>query len=1707
MPVSRRIALLLLLLLPLLTAPRADAAGTARLQSAPAAEQPLSAKLVKAEPRNGGRDFRGLSLTFDRAVQAEEVRRVLRFDPGIGRYSLLPGATAQEVVVRGSFRAGRPYRLLLVDPAAPRDAAPLHEARFAGPGPAAALDFAGDRRTVERRGRQLFPLRVNNIQRIAATLYAQPPLFAVDPLRFADGSTVAVDLYRRARAFDASLAPLKGAPEFAPFLPFLPADFYAGTTECRESFFLPPDAASDDHGYFVFGLPLSFRSAPGRAVLGLLSLEGHGPAETLELEGMVRVTDLALAYKRAAGSLLLWATSLHEARPVAGAQVLLIRRDDARIAAGAVDGDGLLLLHSGATLPVLLRDGESFRVEAQPLDPASVVAAVAVAGEDVAWQSLAAQRLVHAAHPAREGTFEIDARNVGIFTERGVYRPGEQVLFKGCARAWIDGRVAPPEGESYRVSAVDPDGKEIHAETLAAGEFGGFSGTIEIAGHAKLGQHSLRVIEGAPAEGATGKTLAEVGFAVQEYERPRHFVTVTFSETAGPLPGYVGVEAAGRRLEALVKPAYYAGGTLKHAKVRWRAALVPVAATRAEEPGFRFGDDGEEEFLLESGETFTDERGEARVALPLERDQFDGLRGVRVSATAVDIDGRAATGVETFKPAPRFAVGIADPPANLSSGDTCTFRAIVLDETGKRIPAGKLRVAVQRTDWFYALKRSDNGEVTYSWDEYWVDQQDGEAELVDGVAAYRITASTSGSWRVRFAYGDGAETSAAQARFTVDWAGSDNFEDESGVTRQDVMKAQQLVLFPSRRAARPGDEVTVELHARRPVSHCLVTVERDGILSARVLPAGGRDFAFPVKIDAAHRPNVFVGVIALAPRLRYPVHGYQTDAEAPAAFFGVERIEVRDDGGGLRVEVAPGTPELKARPGETVSVAVVTLDRDGAPARTEVALAVVDEAVLSITRFRTPSFAALARFLLPLSVVAGEGRFDLVAQDAFRLASVDPLTGGDGGGAYDSIALRKDFRPVAFFHPALRTDENGRAEVAFALPDSTTTYRVYAIACDRGSGFGAAEKPLLVTKEFRVDPMLPRFLTLGDRFRFPLALFNRGAADGRASFELSSDPAVGLSPEATEATVPALGRAEVAVDGEARAVAASAAVVVKARMGGETDGVEVARPVHAPWLRLRRNLSGDLTGEGAEGSRVAVDQLDEIGKLPADALAADPPTARITLSRSLWSRVAPGLAYLLEYPYGCIEQTSSRVIPLAGLRSLAAKGHIATPTVAEIDLRIKTGVERIYAMRAEGGGFAYWPGGREANYGGTLYALLALSLAREAGYPVPPDAFAPACKYVREQAAQNRFGGWHPFGIDGLSALALALNGELKPDEVDAFAGAWKDLESDGRALHLLAALKAHPAQAGALRKKLLDANPVGTVPKLERHLKYRAAALWLMAARALDAKIVADKLASLLIDALGREGRLRSTADTGLALLAVADWLAARPPESDKPVAVTVAQAEGGARSFELPAKGEIALPLDFAALVAKGGVDVAIDPPALVHYSLEVASPDLFAGDVPVDRGVGLTRAIEPMGGSGPIRVGDIVKVSLRLALPHGARERWREFEFLAIEDPLPAGFEAINSALPAEEDPREDETRDENYYWRDGFYDLVPDHAEYRDDRVLVFRDSLWSGDFRFEYYARAICAGTFKLRPARAHFMYDPDRYGIAPGGEVRIEPAR
>jgi uncharacterized protein YfaS (alpha-2-macroglobulin family) len=858
----------------------------------------------------------------------------------------------------------------------------------------------------------------------------------------------------------------------------------------------------------------------------------------------------------------------------------------------------------------------------------------------------------------------------------------------------------------------------------------------------------------------------------------------------------------------------------------------------------------------------------------------------------------------------------------------------------------------------------------------------------------------------------------------------------------------------------------------------LVSVERDGVLSRRLLPPLMPGQAIEVPITEAFAPNAFVSVMLVHGRTGEGARGL------PSIGMGLVNLPVSHEDKRLKVEVQ--TDQEQYRPGGAVTARLRVIDGSGKPVQAEVALAAADEGVLSLIDFKTPD--PLATFFAPWGLAVQtasqyERLMQIPAPDQERY-----VTGGDGAGMPGSFRSR--FRATAYWNAAVVTDAQGQASVTFDAPDNLTAFRLMAVAADAGDHFGSGDRRFVVNKPVQLLSALPRFASVGDHFEAAVMLTNDTAAAGTARVSLLADGAVTLdgagasrAPVTREVSIGAGARQRVSFPVTASA-AGSARFRFAASLGENKDGLELSLPVHYPTAEESVLLSSGVT----KGHVNLAVQFPE-GVLPGSAhldISVDPDGL---------AGIEEGLRDLVEYPYGCLEQTTSRLIPLVAARELTRSLRLADFEGDKADRYIKIAIAKILRHQTTTGGFGLWPGS-EPNAYLTAYALWGLKLAADAGYPLDDDAVQRAIMYLRMQLAGEPDNTYSMMGELGSRAFALHVMAMLNrpdPDAVTALAARADALPLYGQAFLARALASAvGPKHAGVAA--LLDRwapSPGGKGDGTLVTERNEPGLDWYFSSHVRTSAIVTDALLSLRPDDPRIPGLIRgildqrradsawyTTQDNLYALVALTHYAKARAGQSAQ---VEVARGPSKLLSERLAGDGlsrirHVEIPVDGAdtsplGITAKQGN---------VYYRVRARFTRDAAHQPAEEHGLELRRVfLDPETGNVLERAteGQMVRVRLTLNSPNQQRH-------VALSDLLPAGLEPINTrfaTVPQHLDPNDPE-------WYDR---LWLTHRELLDERVDAFMDWMAARPGKFEYLARATTVGKFVLPAATVQKMYDPD----------------
>lgn len=1447
--------------------------------------------------------------------------------------------------------------------------------------------------------------------------------------------------------------------------------------------------ASERYGEDV---PLSLRE--GEALpRGLYALEVLSTGLDRSAGGraglIAAVVNANISMKSAPDESLVWVTDIDTVEPLAGIPVTVYRKDG-EVVEGVTDEQGVLRL---------------------PPDLFTDQIGVIIAQSDVvygAWYASAAAR------PPLSGG--------NLMTDRPIYRPGEEVKFRGVLRDRDDLDYTVPETlESVHVLVqagyyygydvggeggyYEGDAGDVVTElTATLSDYGTFDGAFTLPADLLPGDYQIYVRDCAfDNPDCTPRYSTRISFHVAEFRVPEFEVTVTAGQDE---------MIAGDPVDVSVRAAYYAGGVLEGARVgvsvyRDYEYYSGRFTYRGTERGFSFGSSAytELDYVMEDnhdlvigpdgtfdfGGTILVEGGNPLSAI------FD--------ATIEDVSGQAISGYDTvlvhpanvyigLRPAARFQAYPQEHSIDLLS--------IYPDSTIR--PNQTVQWTVEESRW----QRRQNATNRWdTWENIIIPVTEGRSVTDEsGRGSFTFTPPNTGIYIITATSTDESGRTATTVTRVYSnqltrgsqrvWWDSivDNSQCSGWVPPSLRLTADQLEY-------QPGDTASIFIpNPYEDTATALITLERNGILMHDVITIEGDAATYDVELTTEHAPTVFFNAVLLRGVTEEERYADYITASLRLSVEPVDR----------RLNVALSSSTEAASPGQTVTFDVRLTDWQGNPVQGEVGLALVDDAVLALAPDNSTS--------LESSFYGSSGLYvrSSVALDNLLRPRLEDggggCGGGGGGGGGVPIDIRDDFEYTPLWEPHVVTDVNGEAQVSVTLPDNLTRWELDARAVTMDTRVGQAELEFTSSLPLMVRPIVPRYLVIGDEVTLAANVQNLTGADQTVDVMLDATGVTLLEGVEVlqQVSVPNGNRARVewrvrvdAVAGIDMTVFASTEEFSDAAKPALVDENGLV-PVHRYVAPQTVRTSGALADPGS---------MVETIMLPADASDISG-ALDVTLDTSLGAAAVNALDYLEHFPYFCMEQTVSRFLPNAfTLGILREQGIEADPALLEgLNANIGEALAKMVDEQNKDGGWG-WFGRMSSNPTVTAYALLGLAELRAVDIDFDVTMGDRAAAFLRERPlSASNYGRYSALNTEALTLYALARwdGGADLRERADALLVHRLLLSHAGWAHLLLAYTIVAPDSDGAttLADDLLGSATLSATGAYwqESQVDYwnwgtdrRSTALALLAlseARP-DHPMLPSVVRWLMIARQGNHWP--STQETAWSVMALASWLRSSGDlEADYSYSVAV---NGETRVEDQAVPGESGtqtLRVDAATLLRDEANQLVIarrEGGGNLYYTagltLEVPADEAGA----YSRGISVERHyyIENAEVSEAL-LGQIVTVDVQLSFSQNTY-------FVVIEDTLPAGLEILDTnLLTTAGDTLSAQTLRQQPKWYGGWQwsRNYFDRVELVDEGGRAFADFIPAGEYRLVYQARVITPGVFQAIPARAFAFYQPEINGHSTG---------
>jgi uncharacterized protein YfaS (alpha-2-macroglobulin family) len=1344
---------------------------------------------------------------------------------------------------------------------------------------------------------------------------------------------------------------------------------------------------------------------------------------------VVVITDLGLTVKCTADGAVAWVTSLATGKPLRGVRVTARSGQNQVLTSAPTDADGIAKLNVSANHP----DGPLWLVTAQ-------------AGEDLNYIAPERHRLA-VSGTTLSGSATPTTYDVMLYTERGVYRPGDTMHLAGIVRDAVGGT---PEPFPISLCLIRPDGRTAREFVAKPGaRQGEFALSVPTTEDFLTGRY--RITATLPGSDAVlGCTYALIETVVPV----RIEVNATPSKSRYA-PGEVP------RLDVGAKYLFGRPASKLPLKVLGSYVAAPVATTAF--PGYRFAPSerpGRAQIKVQSHRL--DEAGASSIDLPAAVPAKPGYWRVDLSATVTEEGGRSVSDNRSvYVDTAGRHVGVKiDPKADKG----VAVEWVVVDGAGALAPEGDVSVSLERV-WYESYRE----KVNRNW--AWKYRRAGESVFEEKRSGNR---------------GEVALPQVDCGRFCV------TVRDESAGTDSSVefytyhgrvsygshrQQPDALTIHLDRKTYEPGMRGTAMV--RSPFAGTLFfCIETGEVLAHRVITCGAeQEVAFTV-------PTSVRGGAFIAASMVRAIDPAEKDWLSHRA-FGVVRLPTAHARNRVTVQVES---PARTRPASMVEVKVSTGTRGEQDPPALAHVWAVDEGLLLPTHFRTPDphahFFAHRRAMTETADVYGE-----LIPDVALPTRIDRI----GAGAarrranyqHELARLRRGMSatrsaPTVVWNEFVELGSDGTARVPFSIPDYTGRVRFMAVVVDRDY-YGCAQASTTVSSPFLVETTVPRAAAPGDRFTVPVKVFNNTGSPTDVWISLESRGQV---------TLDTAGEVRMRVDPDAPAVLWCA---LSAKGLGEATFAVTARGMTPAGGMEEVCISPRLMVRPPSPPHVSVRAFNHT--IGTD-LRIDPPTGflegtattTMSIGASPLVDVAPAVKALIAYPYGCVEQTSSRLYALVYAPHLldkadAREGRRGGGRSRRVTDMVNAGIDRLMSMQTPSGGIGYWPNATQPHMWGTAYASFLLLQARNAGYEIDKGFAKSLVEFMRTKLG--------PTGQSRLDANTRALYchvlaGFGRPhhgwmarltetaDQLDMagranLAGAWHHA---GRSDHVTDAL---PQDTIDLSTTLTTGGRITS--------QVRQEALLLLVLLEIDP---AHAWIPTLVDRV-RDARENScwgsTVENATALAALARYQATQ--DTDAHFAGTVSTPGGQAT----PVADDEPRTLSYA----ETGETVTLTAEGTGICRVTCVTEGIGDhGNTPqYDQGLKVRRRYTDRRGDEvdptALRVGDLLFAEVEIEL-HGPRRPYA-IHNVAIVDLLPGGFEIENPRLATSaHSPMKQR--------------LGADHIELLDDRVVLFT-SVTRRTRRFRYGLRVTTAGTFIVPPVQASCMYDAKLASIHGGGTAVI----
>lgn len=1225
------------------------------------------------------------------------------------------------------------------------------------------------------------------------------------------------------------------------------------------------------------------------------------------------------------------------------------------------------------------------------------------------------------------------------YSEREIYRPGDTLHYNVIFR---DREWKPVKDIPVKVKIILPNGKEFVSHKGKLNDEGAFTSAVMFPVSTVTGTYQAEVYT------ANDVLMCATSISVEEFIPDRIKVQAVLSKEQLKLEQGLKVTATATNLF---------GPQASNRNYEMEVRLNKSYFYSEEFGSYTFGvSTGTDNFesILREGTTDAEGKAIQDFDFPAEYKNYGIIDGT-VYITVFDESGRPVNQVKRFEILTQnhfYGIGNFDYYVGLQS--PLTIPLVAVNREGKALNGINAKVQVIKNEWQTVLEKTYNGYRYVSQRRERL-MEERLTSLSGNSAKYVFVPRESGSYEIRVSL-PGAATYVSRDFYAYGYGSTNNSSFE-------VDTEGKVIIQADKKTYKPGEDA--KLLFQTPFNgKLMVTVERNKVYDYYFLETDKKAAELVIPMKEEYLPNVYVSATLIKPNSDNAIpltvgHGYTS--------LTVEQAS-------RKIEVSITAPE-KSRSRTTQKICV----KAGEDSDVEVTIAIVDEGILQIKNTKTPDPYAYFFRKRALGVEAYDIYPRLLPEMSVRKNS---SVGGDG---YD---LEKRVNPmgnkrvklVSFWSGHKRTNSNGEVCIEVPIPQFSGDLRIMAVAY-QGGNFGSGSKNMKVADPLVVSTSLPRFLSPGDSILVPVTLTNTTSKDGSADATLKvTGPlrVIGNASQSVSVKANSENRVMFTVVAEKAIGEASVSTSVKAL--GETFVEKTDIGVRAPSGLIKQSDYGSIAGNTSKALTIGQ------GLIPAST------EAKLIISRSPLVQFTDQLDYLLQYPHGCVEQTTSAAFPQLYFSDLIKNLKSKRRDYQDPARNVQIAINRLYTMQLYNGGLSYWAGGYEESWWGTVYAAHFLTEAKKAGYEVNTEILNKIYSYLAVRIKEKRVYDYYYYEGSGYKVREIAAKETFYALYVLAMAGRQdlsvmnfykvnrNSLALDSR--YMLACTYLLLGDQGSYRSLLpssFDEKSAsafsGSFYSYTRDMAITLNTLLDTDPTNAQVAILAKHLSEQL-----RRNQYMNTQEAAFTYVALGKL--AKRSNSSK-VTATI---KSGGKNIGNYTDGTLQLTNGMYG----AAVEVSTSGTGELYYYWQAEGLSVDGKVKEEDSYLSVRRTFYNRDGSKvnlqDIEQNDLIIVGLELKTTDGS-----DVENVVVTDILPAGFEIEN--------PRLTELADMEWIREQS----SPQHFDVRDDRIHFFTTS---SEYKkvFYYQVRAVTKGTFILGPASADAMYNGEYHSYNGAGKVTVK---